>query len=173
MSGSTPEHALITARVICAIGNQLAGKRCDVYSSDLKIGIPPTGRVLYPDGSIVCGPLEFHPDDPKRRIVTNPRVIIEVLSPTTEAYDRGDKFRQYRNIPSLEEYVLVSQDAPLIETFVREPDGSWLIIGAYAGLDGKALLRSIQGELPLSIIYAGVAFPPPQPSPDPRERETL
>jgi len=173
MSGSSPEHALITARVLRAIGNCIEGGPCQVYSSDLKIAAKPGARVSYPDGSIVCGPLEFDPNDPKHHVVTNPRVIIEVLSPTTEAYDRGDKFPHYRDIPSLAEYVLISQYAPIVETFFRQSDGSWLIAGTFTGLDARARLRSLDIEIALSDIYAGVEFPPPAPPPDPRERESL
>src|SRR5258706_1894997 len=171
MSGSTPEHALITASTNATLHAQLKGKPCRVYSSDLKIGLLANAGVYYPDGTIVCGPLEFHPNDPKRQIATNPRVMVEVLSPTTEAYDRGKKFRDCRTIPSFAEYVLISQVAPIVETFVRQPDGSWLIGAAYTGLDAIASIRSIEVELKLSDIYANVTFPPPAPSPDPRERE--
>lgn len=173
MSGSSPEHALITARALRAIGNRIEGGPCQAYSSDLKIAVKPGSRVCYPDGSIICGPLEFDPNDPKRYVVTNPRVIIEVLSPTTEAYDRGEKFRHYRNIPSFAEYVLISQDAPIVETFFRQGDGSWVIAGTYTGLDARARLRALDIEIALSDIYAGVEFPPPAPPPDPRERESL
>ena len=173
MSGASPEHALINVNLISAVRSQLSGKPRRLYSSDLKIGIPPKGRVLYPDAAIVCGPLEFHPADPKNRIVTNPRVLFEILSPSTALYDRSEKFRQYRAIPSLAEYVLVSQVAPLVETFVRQPDGSWLIAEAFEGLAATATVRALQIEIPLSEIYADVTFPPPIPPPDPKERETI
>lgn len=173
MSGASPEHALVTANLIRALGNALEGKPCRVYSSDLKIGVRPSSRIYYLDASIVCGPREYHPDDPDRRIVINPRVIIEVLSPTTEGYDRGSKFVHYRQLTSLEEYVLVSQVEPLIEIFQRQPDGRWYIAGTYTGLEARAPVRSVQIEIALSDVYAGVEFPPPAPPPDPRERETL
>src|SRR5438105_2747698 len=127
MSGASPEHALITANTLRAIGNALSGSPCRVYSSDLKIAVGPNPDVVYPDGSVVCGPLEFHPADPKRRLVTNPRLVVEVLSPTTEGYDRGDKFRLYRGIPSLAEYVVISQSAPVVETFLRQADGRFIV----------------------------------------------
>jgi Uma2 family endonuclease len=171
MSGGSPEHALITANAIGAIGNSLKGKPCRLYSSHLRISGPPRSNVYHPDLTIICGPLEYHPNDPKRQLVTNPRLIIEVLLPTTEAYDRGEKFRHYRTIASLAEYVLITQIAPVIETFVRQPDGNWLIAGTYFGLDAVATLRSVQIELKLTDAYAGVTFPQPAPSPDPRERE--
>jgi Uma2 family endonuclease len=173
MSGGSPEHALITINALAALHAKLRGKDCRVYSSDLKINVGAQSRVFYPDGTVVCGPLEFDPNDLKHQLVTNPRVIIEVLSPTTEAYDRGEKFRDYRTLASLAEYVLISQAAPIVETFVRQPDGNWLIATAYAGLDAIATLRSIEVELKLSDIYANVTFPPPAPPPDIRERETI
>ncbi|HEY7119803.1 MAG TPA: Uma2 family endonuclease [Tepidisphaeraceae bacterium] len=173
MSGTSPEHALITANAIAALHRALAGKPCRVYSSDLKIGVKPGARVCYPDGSIVYGALEFDPADPKRHVVTNPRAIIEVLSPTTEGYDRGEKFRRYREIPSLAEYVLISQTSAVVETFFRQGDGNWLIAGTYTGLDARARLRTVEIEIGLADIYAGVTFPEPAPPPDPREREVL
>src|SRR5207249_4285796 len=98
MSGSSPEHSLISANAIAALHVQLAGKPCRVYTSDLKLSINARARVCYPDASIICAPLQFDPQDAKRRLVINPRVIVEVLSPTTEAYDRGKKFRDYRTL---------------------------------------------------------------------------
>ena len=162
MSGASPEHALITANLTAALHTGLKGTSCRVYSSDLKIGIPLTGRVLYPDGTIVCGSLEFHPDDPKHRIVTNPRTIVEVLSPSTASYDRVEKFLAYRSILSLQEYVLVSQERPLVETFVKQADGNWLVAGAFIGLEKNARLASTGSEIPLTDIYAGVEFEPPE-----------
>ena len=165
MSGSSPEHSLITANALRAIGNGLTGTPCRVYSSDLKIAIGGAD-VQYPDGSVICGPLEFHPADPKRRLVTNPKLIVEVLSPSTEAYDRGEKFRRYRSLASLEEYVLISQVAPIVETFLRQPDGRFVIAATYSGLDASTELSSLKVEIPLSEIYAGVEFPevPPRPA---------
>lgn len=166
MSGSSPEHALITANALRAIGNALEGKPCRVYSSDLKIAIGAGADIQYPDGSVVCDPLEFHPADPKRRLVINPKLIIEVLSPSTEGYDRGDKFRLYRSLASLEEYALISQTAPVVETFLRQPDGRFVIAATYSGLEASAQLSSLQVEIALSEIYAGVVFPevPPRPA---------
>src|SRR5215203_5528676 len=106
MSGGSPAHSLIATNAGREIGNRLKGKPCRVYNSDLRVAVAASARFVYPDLTIVCGGLEFHPDDAKRHTVTNPRVLIEVLSPTTEAYDRGDKFAQYREIPSFQEYVL-------------------------------------------------------------------
>jgi Uma2 family endonuclease len=159
MSGASPEHALITASALRVIGNRLEGKPSRVYSSDLKIAVGPNADVQYPDGSVICGPLEFHPADPTRRLVVNPRVIVEVLSPTTEGYDRGEKFILYRTLASFEEYVLISQTTALVETFLRQPDGRFLIDATYTGLDATARINSLQIQLPLADIYAGVTFP--------------
>src|SRR5262249_15154424 len=109
----------------------------------------------------------------KNRIVTNPRVIIEVLSPSTALYDRSEKFRLYRAIPSLAEYVLVSQVAPLVETFVRQPNGAWVIPEAFEGLNASAAIRAVQVEIPLPNLSPDAASPPPDLPPDPREREPL
>jgi len=159
MSGASPEHALITANALRALGNQLVGRPCRVYSSDLKIAVGPNADVQYPDGSVICGPLEFHPDDSKQRLVVNPRVIIEVLSPTTEGYDRGDKFMLYRTLKSFEEYVLISQSRPLVEVYLRQPDGRFLIDATYTGLDATATIRSLQIQLRLADVYTDVVFP--------------
>jgi len=161
MSGASPEHALITANTIAALHSKLRNTDCRVYSSDLKIAVGLQPEVQYPDASIICGPPVVHPADLKNRLVINPRVIVEVLSPTTEAYDRGEKFRQYRTLESLEEYILISQTAPQVETFVRHADRTWIIAETFSGLDARARLRSIQVELSLADIFAGITFPPP------------
>lgn len=165
MSGGSPEHALIIANALRAIGNRLVGKPCRVYSSDLRIAIGAGADVQYPDGSVICGPLEYHPADPKRRLVTNPRVIVEVLSPTTEGYDRGEKFRLYRQLPSFEEYVLISQSTPLIETFVRQSDGRFVIASTQIGLQANVTISSLQIQICLADVYAGVTFPETLPRP--------
>lgn len=172
MSGSSPEHALITVNVLATIHAKLTGKQCRVYSSDLKIAVGSSADIQYPDGSVICGPPEFHPADPKHRLVTNPRVIVEVLSPTTEAYDRGAKFSLYRTLPSLQEYVLVSQDKPMIETFVRQADGRFVIAATFAGLDATATFSALNIQIALAEVYAGVTFPEPIPQPIFPERES-
>ena len=112
MAGGTVDHARIAFNVATEVGRNLRGKPCRGYSNDLRIGVPPTPFFYYPDLSVVCGPLQHDSRDPKSNSVINPRLIIEVLSPSTELYDRTDKFDQYIKLESLEEYVLISQDAP-------------------------------------------------------------
>ena len=157
MSGGSPEHSLIVANTIREVGVRLKGKPCRNYDSNLRIRVPNSRHYLYPDSSIFCAPLEYDPEDPTRQSVTNPRIIIEVLSPTTEGYDRGEKFAQYRRLESLTEYVLISQSSALVETYVRREAGAWLLT-PFAGLEAVVALRGVAIELPLSEIYAGVTF---------------
>jgi Uma2 family endonuclease len=159
MAGGTYNHSLIVANIIRELGNALKGKPCRVLDSNLRVRSRRVAMFTYPDASVVCGEPQFDPDDPANQTITNPRVLIEVLSPSTEAYDRGTKFNSYRQLESLEEYVLVSQDAPRIETFYRQADGTWLFT-AVGEPESKTRLRSLGLELPLQEIYAGVAFPP-------------
>jgi Uma2 family endonuclease len=159
MSGGSPMHSLIASNVMRHIGNRLGNKRCRAFESNLRIRIGDQPRYVYADGSVICGPLAFDPADAKRETVTNPILVAEVLSPSTELYDRSRKFDLYRQIPSLEEYVLVAQHAPLVEVFSRGPDGTW-IFWPYSGLKATAKLKSIDVSIALSEIYEGVEFPP-------------
>src|SRR5690606_21070696 len=120
MAGGTPEHARLALALGAELRSVLAAKGCGVYTSDLKIRIEATNRSTYADAVVVCGPNRFSELD--ANAVTNPTVIVEVLSPSTEASDRGEKWRHYQRIPSLREYVLVSQGEPYIEVFRREGD---------------------------------------------------
>jgi Uma2 family endonuclease len=159
MSGGSPEHSLIIVNTSSAIHIRLHGKPCRNYESNLRIRIPSVRRYVYADGSIFCAALEYDSEDTSRQSVTNPRVIIEVLSPTTEAYDRGEKFSHFRRLDSLIEYVLISQSEALVETYVRREAGAWLLT-PFTGLDNVAKLRGVEIDLPLAEIYAGVEFPP-------------
>jgi Uma2 family endonuclease len=158
MSGGTVEQSLIAANVIREAGNALKGKPCRVADSNLRVRIARQGRYVYPDALIFCGAPQFDPQDVKRHTILNPRVIIEVLSESTEAYDRGDKFAQYRQIESFEEYVLIAQDRPSVETILRERDGAWSFQN-HNGLAAVATFRSLGIEIPLTEIYAGIEFP--------------
>jgi Uma2 family endonuclease len=151
MSGGTPDHSGIKAAVVGELRNLLRGKRCRVFDSDLAIRVLSTGLLTYPDASIVCSTLEKDPDD--RNAVTNPRVIVEVLSDSTEAYDRGEKFAHYRRIPSLMEYVLISQKEPRIEVWRRNASDKWEL--AEEALSGQtAKLTSIECALSVDEVYA-------------------
>lgn len=159
MAGGSPEHSLITANLIGELRQRLKGKPCRVYDSNLRVRIPGTTSYAYPDLSVICGPAQFDPQDRNRVTATNPKVVIEVLTPSTEADDRGEKFRHYLALPSLEEYVLVSQLAPRVESYHRREDGTWLFAVA-EGADAAARFRSLGVEVPFTEVYAGVEFPP-------------
>ncbi len=149
MAGGSPEHARLAMAIGRELGVQLAGKRCEVYSSVLRVRVLATGLATYPDLTVVCDKLETDPEN--SHTITNPTVIVEVLSPTTEKHDREDKYAHYRRIPSLRAYVLVSQDKRLIEVFTRNADESWTLRDHRAG---KARLEAIGCVLDVETIYA-------------------
>jgi Uma2 family endonuclease len=160
MAGGSPEHSLINMNVGRELGNRLKGSGCNVYDSNLRLQLARRGRYSYGDTVVVCGQPEIVTVAGTGKVCANPRLIVEVLSETTEAYDRTTKFDRYREIESFQEYVLVSQTAPRVETYFRQPDSGWRIDFAI-GLEAKITLRSVPAELPLSEIYAGITFPPP------------
>lgn len=124
MAGSNRRHDTIAACLIAALGQALATGPCQPFTSDMKVHIPATGLYTYTDGLIACAP-QF--TDEREDTLTNPVTIFEVLSDSTEAYDRGKKFENYRTIPTLQDYVLISQHKVLVEHFTRQPDGRWLL----------------------------------------------
>lgn len=158
MSGGSLEHSLIIANTIGELRNRLKGSPCRVYDSNLRVRIARKVRYAYPDATVICDGAQFDPDDPSRGTVINPRLVVEVLSPSTELYDRGDKFRRYLEVESLQEYIMIAQDEPRVETLFRQRDGTWLIAAA-TDLQSSARLRSLDLELPLAEVYAGVSFP--------------
>lgn len=155
MAGGSPDQALISANIILAAGRRLP-EGCRAYTSDLRVKSRRRSLYYYPDITIICGPREFEPKDERKQTITNPKIIIEILSPSTESDDRGNKFERYRAIDSFEEYVLVTQGRPKVETFHKTHDGIWIINHAVADLGQSVLLRSVGIELPLAEIYAGV-----------------
>lgn len=150
MAGGTPEHAALAMAIGGQLFNALRGKPCRVYSADLRVRIRETGLTTYPDLSVVCDKLETDPDDP--HAVLNPVVLVEVLSESTEAYDRGAKAAHYRRIPSLREYVLVSQLEPQIEVYRRNERGLFELVEARRGQ--RAPLTSLGIELDVDAVYA-------------------
>ncbi len=158
MSGGSPRHSLLKANVIRELGNGLKGHPCTAYDSDLRVKVEATGLYTYPDASVICGPLEF--DDDVRDTVLSPTLLVEVLSPSTEAYDRGKKFNHYRRIESLREYLLVSQDEAKIERFQRNADGTWTLTEA-SGLEASLHLPSLGIDLSLREVYEKVDFSEP------------
>ena len=161
IAGGKPRHSLIGSKVLIAFGKRLEGRRCTPYNSDLRIGIPGEDLYTYPDVSVFCEPMTFIPgtDD----TATNPTLIVEVLSKTTEAYDRGKKFESYRKLASLREYLLVSQDAPLVECFTREDGDRWVLTTA-RGLDASLRIPALDLDLPLAEVFDKVDFSPARPA---------
>ncbi|MBN2885831.1 MAG: Uma2 family endonuclease [Chromatiaceae bacterium] len=150
MAGGSEEHNLIVANVVREFGNQLKGRPCRVYPSDMKVHIAAADVGAYPDVMVICGERAFH--DGRRDVVTNPVLIVEVLSDSTEAYDRGDKFRYYRSLPSLQAYLLLSQERMQAELFERRPDGTWSL-STYQEPSDAIPLPVIEAELALAEVY--------------------
>jgi Uma2 family endonuclease len=158
MSGGSAVHSLIAANITGELRQRLKGKPCTPYESNLRLKVKATGLRTYPDASVYCGSLEFDSEDDGIETATNPTVLFEVLSRTTEAHDRGFKADNYRQIETLKAYVLVSQISPHVELYERRADGNWLF-GEARSLETKILITSIAVELPLAEIYDKVVFP--------------
>ncbi|MEZ4768991.1 MAG: Uma2 family endonuclease [Caldilineales bacterium] len=165
MVGASPRHVLIATNTAAVLVGELKKRPCMVYSADLRVKVSASGLYTYPDIIVACKKPEF--DDPREDTLLNPSVIVEVLSPSTEAYDRGAKFNHYRKIESLTDYLLISQDRALVEHYVRQPDedpaagnsGTRWLLTVYQGLENIAVIPSIDVELPLSEIYDKVEWP--------------
>ncbi|MGZ3389262.1 MAG: Uma2 family endonuclease [Isosphaeraceae bacterium] len=157
MAGASREHNLTVANLLRDIGNQLEDRPCESYPSDMRVFIEATGLYTYPDVSVVCGEPRFQ--DREVDTLLNPTVIVEVLSPSTEAYDRGDKFRHYRRIDSLREFVLISQDRMMVERYTRQ--GKDWVLSDMTDPDQVLKLESIGCQIPLNRIYAKITFPEP------------
>ncbi len=152
MSGGQPLHALLPARMIALLARSFGTGPCRTYSSDMRVFVPEVGAGFYPDLTVICGRIEQDPRD--KQGVTNPTVIVEVLSPTTESRDRIVKFDKYRRLRSLRDYVLVTQERNRVEHYARNDDGSW----TYRDLgDGDTLrLTGAPAEVAISELYEGV-----------------
>ena len=148
----TPEHGRLAMRMAWALRTALGKRPCEVFSSDVRVRVPATGLATYPDLSVVCGRMEIDPEN--RNTINNPIVIVEVLSESTESYDRGKKFRHYRSIPSPRDYLLVSQDDVWVEHYVRATDGNWVLHDTLPG--GTIALASCGVELRVDRLYLKV-----------------
>jgi Uma2 family endonuclease len=164
MAGESPDHGRICVNLTMSLGAQLRRAGCEVFSKDLKVRCGPLPRTqrsrrglfAYPDLVVVCGALEFH--DQAQEVLINPTVIIEVLSLSTEAFDRGEKFRRYRTwLPTFTDYVLVAQDQPVIEHYHRGEDGLWTL-RTLEGLEAQLHLETIGCTVALAEVYERVAF---------------
>jgi Uma2 family endonuclease len=162
MAGESPQHSLICSNANACLHLQLRGRPCAVYSPNMKVysrlpsDIGLKGLFAYPDSTVVCGEARFH--DEHRDVLINPRVVIEVLSPTTERYDRGKKFLRYQQNSSLTDYVMIAQAYPSIEHYARRANGSWLY-SVTTELTASVTLESIECRLPLADIYDRIVFP--------------
>jgi Uma2 family endonuclease len=154
MSGGTPTHSFIAGNIGGEMRNLLRGQPCQVSNNDLRVGIMPLDVETYPDVTVVCGEPHVNPFD--KNSVINPSVIFEVLSPSTERYDRGEKWARYRRLDSLQEYVLVSQDKPEVEQYVRQESG--LCYKAVEGVDAASIVTVLGFTLSLAEIYDRITF---------------
>jgi Uma2 family endonuclease len=150
MSGASLNHNKIVANVITELVQQLRGRPCSALPSDSKVRMPDSRKFFYPDVSVVCGEPQFH--DERTDVLLNPILIIEVLSDSTEGFDRGRKFQAYQRLESLHEYILISQDKPVVEQYVRQTEATWKYTAAI-GRESSLSLPTIECTLNLSAVY--------------------
>lgn len=158
MSGASREHNLISMNIGATLHGQLRERPCEVYSGDMRVQVRPTGLYTYPDVVVVCGEPRFA--DAELDTLLNPTLIVEVLSPSTEDYDRGTKFEHYRTLTSLQEYVLVAQDRCHVVHYTRQADNTW-VLSETTRKDDQILLPSIACHLSLAEVYARVQIDEP------------
>jgi Uma2 family endonuclease len=157
---SSREHNLLAMNLLAGLHHQLRGKPCEVLGSDMRVWIPATCLYTYPDVVAVCGEPQLA--DAHRDTLMNPVFLAEILSPSTEAYDRGRKFEHYRTVESLQEYLLVAQDHMHADLYTRQPDGSWLLHEASHAED-RVELQSLVCQLSLGDLYENVNLPASNP----------
>jgi len=155
MVGASRKHNLIAGNVFGELHRQFKDRKCEVYQSDMRVKVNATGLYTYPDIVATCDEPRF--EDAHVDTLVNPKVIVEVLSPSTELWDRGKKFEHYRSIPSLREYVMIAQDEVLVETFTRNADDHW-VLSDHRTLNEVVVLDSISCQINLSDIYARIDF---------------
>ncbi len=154
MAGGTEAHNDITLNIATQLRTKLRGK-CKTYVSDMKVWVEEVGTYFYPDVTVVCGERKFHKG--KSGIVENPILLVEVLSRSTADYDKNDKFFTYQHIESFQEYVLISQEKPVVQQYIRQKDGNWKI-KATIGLNSVVYFESVETEISLQEIYDLVEF---------------
>ncbi len=155
MADASAKHNLIAGNAYASLHSQLRKGPCTVYPSDMRVKVSRTGLYTYPDISVVCDKPQL--EDDHQDILLNPVVIVEVLSPSTESYDRGKKFQHYRTLESLQDYVLISQDSYCIEHYIRQATGLWLFADA-TGLEASLELAVIGCTLLLSDVYEKISL---------------
>ncbi|MEJ7734368.1 MAG: Uma2 family endonuclease [Polyangiaceae bacterium] len=155
MAGGTPEHSALIASVATHLSNHVRGGQCRVHMSDLRVRVTETGLATYPDVAVVCGPWERDRED--ARTLLNPAVLVEVLSRSTEAYDRGEKLEHYKRIPSLRAYLLVAHDRREVEMWTRETGEDWK--RALLGAGQTVIIAAISATLEVDALYDDAAEP--------------
>ena len=157
MTGGSLEHVTVIQNLAACLGNRLRGGKCRAFTSEMRVKVDATGLYTYPDATVVCGEMQL---DRRTKSVTllNPTLIVEVLSPSTEAYDRGEKFAHYRRVASLTDYILISTTSAQVEHFLRQPDGVWLLT-VRSGLEANLEIKALGIDLPFTEIYEYVEFP--------------
>lgn len=150
MAGGSEEHNLIVANVVGELRSQLKGKPCRVYPSDMKVRITAADVGAYPDVMVICGERQFYDD--RHDVVTNPHLIVEVISDSTEADDRGQKFAHYRQLESLRAYLLIAQDRVAADLYLRQDEGTWNL-QSFDHLAAEIALPTIAARLPLAEVY--------------------
>ncbi|HWQ34006.1 MAG TPA: Uma2 family endonuclease [Blastocatellia bacterium] len=158
MAGESLNHSRICVNLAREISNQLKGRPCEAFSPNMKVRNGAASQFAYPDLTIVCGQPVFH--DEFQDVLVNAKVIFEVLSTSTEAYDRGRKFLRYQSIETFTDYVLIAQEEPWIEHRIRRPEGEWTILSV-TGLENSLYIASISCTLRLAEVYDRVVFPVP------------
>ena len=162
MAGESLAHSRICVNIAREVSAALKGKDCEALSPNMKVRAETKGMFAYPDLSIMCGEPQFH--DELRDVLLNPKVIIEVLSPSTQRYGLTKKFLLYRNgLPSLTDYILIFQDVPFVEHYEKQADGRWAHT-AYDGLGSMLRIHSIGCEIPMREVYDRVDVPEETPS---------
>jgi Uma2 family endonuclease len=159
MAGGTLAHSGITTNILGELRHRLNGSPCRAFDSNLRIQFDKNGLYCYPDATVICGTPVLSDVEGVGPTYTNPRLVVEVLSPSTRAGDESEKFDKLRELSSFEEYVLIEQHTARVETRYRQPNGHWVLDFAL-GLHSEILLRSLAISIPLSEIYAGITFPP-------------
>jgi len=160
MAGAKRSHNLVSMSTGHALYPHVRRHGCEIYPSDMRVKTP-SGMYAYPDIVLVCGKPQIVVEKGNDTLL-NPTIIVEVMSPTTERFDRTTKFREYRSLPSLQEYILIAQDKPLVERFVRQPDGNWVYYDA-VGLDAAMDIAALDCIIALSEVYEQVTFEEEQP----------
>ena len=157
MAGASDPHNVIAGNVITELNIGLKGKPCKPRPSDAKVRSDDEGLLSYPDVTVVCGKPEFYAGTTD--VLINPKLLVEILSPSSEAFDRGKKFAKYKQLESFTDYLLVAQDEPQIDYFVRQASGDWLQ-KSFGGMDAEIHIASLDCTLRLADIYDAVLFPP-------------